>query len=292
MGRGRGMEFCCCAVPLVNAGAYFLVLEAAFVSLVVAILALVPPSIVATMGAIPSWSKGLIAALGLITFFWQTLGLFSIIRQSTAMYRTYIRINLILTLITIVSALAFFAVSAVRHSTALDSCVAKFGSTPSGDGSGLAISQATSALDGSGRDICNVFIWVQIGVMGGLIVLMGVTQLYMCYAQRSYGQKQREAARRFKNFNGPGDDIPLAPRDSGVWEPRGDEYYASSRPYHNAGGAAAGGAPLDRDYPASPPMSPHGGQSYYSDERREEERYQDDRYQHDRTESGNRYYAR
>ncbi|SPO34734.1 uncharacterized protein PSFLO_00205 [Pseudozyma flocculosa] len=228
------MEFCCCAVPLVNAGAYFLVLEFAFVALVTAILALAPPQIVATMNVIPSWSKSLVAALGFITFFWQPLGLFAIAKQKSGLYRLYIRINFLLTCIVLACTAAFLAVSAARHNEALDACTAVYGNTPASSGTGIAVSQATSALDGSGRTICNVLTWAQVGTMGGLIVLMGLTQLYMCFAQRAYGQQQREARGNFEKYryspanNGGPDSIPLAARDSAVWEPREDEYGAGA----------------------------------------------------------------
>ncbi|KAN0066220.1 hypothetical protein ACQY0O_000314 [Thecaphora frezii] len=264
MGRNRGMEFCCCAVPLVNAGAYLLVLEFAFVSLVTASLALGPPQIVATMGAIPTWSKSLIAALGFITFFWQPLGLFTIIKQKAGLYRLYIRVNFILTVLVIISTLAFFAISASNHEKVLTTCTAVYGITPSSN-SGATVSQTSNVLSGSGRAICNIFIWVQVGVMGGLITLMGFTQLYMCVAQRAYGQRQREAQGSFEKYqytaaDGGIDSIPLSARDSTAWEPRdgpghtGGDYAGYGQHYetrHNVGPAYAtyggGGSPTSPD---------------------------------------------
>ena len=214
-----------------NAGAYLIVAECAFVALAVGVLALAPPSIVATMGAIPSWSKGLVAALGFITFVWQVFGLVSVAKEKTSLYRTYIRVNFLLTLIIIVVTLAFFAVSASRHSDSVNTCVNTY-AQPIAFTSDLPTGSSTPSTQASGRDICNIFIWVQTGVMAGLIALIGLTQLYMCYAQRVYGQKQREASALYKNQPSriAGDHIPLAARDSAVWEPRNDPYYARDAP--------------------------------------------------------------
>lgn len=165
------------ALPLVNFGAYAIIIEVAFVSLCVGILALAPPSIVATMGALPGWTKGLMAAFGFITFVWQLLGLISVARESPSLYRFYIRINFLLTLIIIVLAIAFFATSAAKHSDSLNACINNYGAAPNTSGTGIQIAQASDALSGTGHDICNIFIWVQVGVMGLLLVVLGFTQV-------------------------------------------------------------------------------------------------------------------
>lgn len=174
------------AIPLINFGAYTICLEFIFVALCVALLAIGPPSIVATNGAIPSgWPKAIVCIFGFINIAWQFIGIFSIKREKTGLYRIYIRINFILTLLTILITLAFFAVSAARHSVALTNCVNLYGNTPEGSSS--------SDLSGVGTTICNIFLWVQVGCMGLLIALIGLTQVYMCYCQRAYGQEMRRA---------------------------------------------------------------------------------------------------
>ncbi|SPO19867.1 uncharacterized protein UTRI_00264_B [Ustilago trichophora] len=236
--RGGSMEFCCCAYPLVNIGAYLLVLETAFVALAVGICALVPPSIVAGQGVIPSWSKGLVAALGFITLVWQILGLVAVARQMPTLYRTYIRINFLLTLAIIIATVAFLVVAGVQHNKAVSTCVSTYGVTPSNSnaGSSLSISalgQSADAFYQSGRDICNIFVWAQTGVMAGLIVLMGLTQFYMLAAQRAYGGEQRQA---FRDSKASYQDIPMNPRDSAVWEPSPADPYAGQQNYARGGG--------------------------------------------------------
>lgn len=229
------MEFCCCWLPLVNVGAYLLVLETALVALAVGICALAPPTIVATKGAIPSWSKDLVAALGFVTLVWQIIGLVSVARQTPTLYHVYVRINLVLTLCIIVAAVAFLVTSGVKRSSVVQTCISTYGvSLPASGSSGTSISGFTeSAFQAAGYDICNIFVWVQTGVMAGLIVLMALTQFYMLFAQRAYGKDQREAFRSTKSYQ----DIPMNPRDSGVWEPRDDAAYntrANDHDYHNS----------------------------------------------------------
>ncbi|ETS63478.1 hypothetical protein PaG_01764 [Moesziomyces aphidis] len=230
---GSGMEFCCCYLPLVNVGAYLLVLETALVALAVGICALAPPSIVAGQGVIPSWSKGLVAALGFITLVWQILGLVSVARQMPTLYRTYIRINTVLTLAIIAATVAFLVTAAVQHNKAVSTCVTTYGVMPSSSASSSSTLQVsglaeTDAFSQAGRDICNIFVWAQTGVMAGLIVLMGLTQLYMLAAQKAYGNNQRAAFRDSKaNYQ----DIPMNPRDSAVWEPHPADPYAGQGGY-------------------------------------------------------------
>ncbi|SPC65255.1 uncharacterized protein UHOD_00349 [Ustilago sp. UG-2017b] len=225
---GGSMEFCCCYLPLVNVGAYLLVLETALVSLAVGICALAPPTIVAGQGVIPSWSNKLVAALGFITLVWQMLGLVSVARQMPTLYRTYLRINTVLTFTIIAATVAFLVVAAVQHNKAITTCVNTYGVMPATSTSSSSISlsdvsgEPTDAFSQDGRSICNLFIWVQTGVMAGLIVLMALTQIYMLAAQRAYGGEQRKA---FRDSKASYQDIPMNPRDSAVWEPSPTDQY-------------------------------------------------------------------
>ncbi|CBQ67620.1 conserved hypothetical protein [Sporisorium reilianum SRZ2] len=241
--KGSGMEFCCCYLPLVNVGAYLLVLETALVALAVGICALAPPAIVAGDGVIPSWSKGLIAALGFITLVWQILGLVSVARQMPTLYRTYLRINFVLTLAIIIATVAFLVVAAAQHNKVVNNCIATYGVIPSDSNSSSSISlsslgQSADAFSESGQDICNIFVWAQTGVMAGLIVLMGLTQFYMLAAQKA-----------FRDSKASYQDIPMNPRDSAVWEPRPNDPYAGQHGYNGRG---YGGDDAYDSYAATP----------------------------------------
>ncbi|PWN45625.1 hypothetical protein IE81DRAFT_272091, partial [Ceraceosorus guamensis] len=203
--RRHGLEFCCCAFPLVNAGAYVIIIETFLVALAVLVLALAPPAIVAATGSLPAgWPKYIVAIIALIIMLLQPVGLFAVIKQRPSLYRGYLRIATILVLAEILVTLAFFAVAAARHSTALESCIALYANTPQGDGAGFSTSQTDNALDGVGDTICNVWIWIQVGLMGLLIALVGITQVQAYLAHKSYN-------------GGPHEGIPLAARDSEVW---------------------------------------------------------------------------
>ncbi|GAC97803.1 hypothetical protein PHSY_005391 [Pseudozyma hubeiensis SY62] len=249
------MEFCCCYLPLVNVGAYLLVLETALVALAVGICALVPPAIVAGDGVIPSWSKGLVAALGFITLVWQIIGLVSVARQMPTLYRTYLRINLVLTLAIIAATVAFLIVAAAQHNKAVRACVSTYGVIPSNSNASSSLSlsglgQSTDAFSESGQSICNIFVWAQTGVMAGLIVLVALTQFYMLAAQRAYGGEQRKA---FRDSKVSYQDIPMNPRDSAVWEPHpSDPYAGGQHGYNNREPAGYGGHDAYDSYATTP----------------------------------------
>jgi len=224
MPRSRGFDFCCFALPLVDFGAYAILFETAFVALCIFVLAVGTPSIVALMGgATPATlAKILLVVLSLITVVWQLFGVVAVKRQSTRTYRLYLRINTLLTLAIIAVSAAFLAIAAARHATATDACVSEFGSvasTTSSSAIGNVVAGNANTTATTSRAICNTFAWIQVGAMGGLIVLLGLTQLYMLFCQRAYGQKQRGAASDLKAETGAGDNIPLSHRDSGTWDP-------------------------------------------------------------------------
>ena len=113
-----------------------------------------------------------------------------------------VKFNLVLTLAIIAATVAFLIVAAAQHNKAVSTCVSTYGVTPSNSNSASSIpvssfTQGADAFSESGRDICNIFVWAQTGVMAGLIVLMGLTQFYMLAAQRAYGGEQRKAFREF-----------------------------------------------------------------------------------------------
>ncbi|KAE8209360.1 hypothetical protein CF327_g6644 [Tilletia walkeri] len=269
MPRSRGFDFCCFALPLVNVGAYAILLETAIVALCVVVLASATPFIVALMGgAAPAGlGKILLIVLGLVMLLWQLLGVVAVQRQSTRSYRLYLRVNTILTLAIIGVSAAFLAIGAARHSTAVTACVANFGSVSSTTSSSTIsniVSSTANSLANTGNTICNAFIWVQVGAMGGLILLLGLTQLYMLFCQRQYGQKQRDAASDLKIETGPGDDIPLSHRDSTTWDPYSTNLegaptrYSESHDYVTPapGGGAYNQAPYDAHAYGAPYQQP------------------------------------
>lgn len=223
MARGRGFEFWCCAIPLINVGSYVTVVEIALVAFITGILAVAGSPFVAGLDVIPSFAKAIVAALAFITCAIQIVGLVSIKRESTKLYHGYVRVTTILTLAILIVCIAFFAVAASQHSKAQAACNAQYGGLPATTSTGYTNSDITQNF---GDQICNYFIWAQIGTMGGLIVLIGLVQLYMCVALRAYGVAQRSAYRDYKagGLGAKDDEIPLSSRNVGagnseIWEP-------------------------------------------------------------------------
>lgn len=167
------------AIPLINVGSYTICAQFAIVAFCTLILSVAPPSIVAATGSLPAgWPKFIVLVLALAVLLWQIVGVVAIRRERTGLYRSYIRINFLLTLVTIVVTTAFFAVAAARHSVALDSCDAAYGSSPDGN--------TITELNDVGRTICNIFIWVQVGAMGILLLVIGLMQVRFHLLLMSY----------------------------------------------------------------------------------------------------------
>lgn len=81
------------------------------------------------------------------------------------MYRRYVTLHLGLTCAAFAIAAVWIIISAVRHSTAQSNCEETF--FPSGD-------SPTSTL---GQTMCNIFAWVDVGLMGAAWVFFAVVQV-------------------------------------------------------------------------------------------------------------------
>ncbi|PKI83358.1 hypothetical protein MVES_002550 [Malassezia vespertilionis] len=221
--RRRGATFCCCAFPLVKFGAYLLVAESAFVGLCIGLLALVPPRIVGCMGSVPEWSKDLVAAVAFVAVAWQILGLVSVILDRPSLYRLYIRINFFATVIMLIITIAFLITAAARHNESVDACLREFERPLGSDVGGIV--QVRDQLQNGRHQVCNVLSWVDVGLMGAMIVIIGLMQLYMNFMQRQYGVRQRFAIQEKDEGYASQNSIPLAQRStSGRW--RGGQSYA------------------------------------------------------------------
>jgi len=77
-------------------------------------------------------------------------------------------------------AAAWIILSATRHSQAQAKCIRDFFS-----------STASASNSSEGEALCNVFSWVDIGIMGVLWILFAILQLYLFVILSSYGTTQR-----------------------------------------------------------------------------------------------------
>lgn len=204
----RGTRFCCCAFPLVKFGAYLLVIETAFVALCLGILALAPPPIVGGMDAIPSWGKYVVAVIAFVLAAWQILGLCTVVTDSPWSYKLYSRMNFMATVVLLCFTIAFTVTAAAKHNDSIEACLNEFERPLANDGYG--VDEVQDRLDQGRHDVCNYLGWADVGLMGGLVVVVGLLQLYMCYMQGQYGKRQRAAQKETLSQRDAG-SIPMNP---------------------------------------------------------------------------------
>jgi hypothetical protein len=108
-------------------------------------------------------------ALGYVFAGVQLVGFFGIFKEKPSLFKTYITLNSIVLYVGLAAAAAFIGISAGRHQTAVDVCEASFFSNAS---------QSTTAQeDTEGQQICNIFTWVVLGVMGALWAMLFIVQV-------------------------------------------------------------------------------------------------------------------
>lgn len=87
-------------------------------------------------------------------------------QERTVLYRRYVTLHGLLISAAFSVAAAFIVVSATRHSNAEAKCILDFFSSAS---------SASSSSEGS--TLCNIFPWVDVGIMGALWVLLAILQV-------------------------------------------------------------------------------------------------------------------
>ncbi|TBU48181.1 hypothetical protein BD309DRAFT_997826 [Dichomitus squalens] len=78
-----------------------------------------------------------------------------------------------------------------------------------------------SANNSEGQTLCDIFPWVDVGIMGGLWVLFAIVQTYLYVVVSSFGKGQRRDHTRYSsllNESSKSMTIPLT--DRGAWDPR------------------------------------------------------------------------
>lgn len=97
----------------------------------------------------------------------------------------YSALNGIITLLAFVVAAVIIIVSAIRHTHAMEVCEKLYFTPPPS-----ATQQASQTLTEESQALCNAFTWADIGFMGGLWVILGLTQSYFVYCTTKYGRSQ------------------------------------------------------------------------------------------------------
>lgn len=106
-------------------------------------------------------------------------------QEKTKTFRIYSFLNLVITLCALIVALVIVVVSAARHSTAVAKCIVDyFTPLPSQD------SDSKATLASEGQSLCNAFAWADVGFMGGLWVILFLTQMYFAFSTFRYSKSQ------------------------------------------------------------------------------------------------------
>lgn len=208
-------------------------------ALCLGILALAPPAIVGGMGAIPSWGKYPVAVIAFVLAAWQIIGFAAVLSDATKLFNLYSILNLVATVVLLCFTIAFLITAAAMHTDTVDACVFNFEQPLSNNG--LGVSEINQKLDQGRRTVCNILSWADVGLMGALILILGLTQLYMCFKLFKYGQRQRAAEKEARMpAGGPG--VPMQPTN---WSQRGGTS-GQYEPVHAP--AATDNAPLYETY--------------------------------------------
>jgi hypothetical protein len=177
-----GWDYCCCAIPVLNVGAYFTLSEQFVLGVLVGTLSFATPSLVGA--AVPfSFANLILCGLGYAFAIVQIVGFLGIFKEKPALFRRYVAINWILLYVGLSAAAAFLGISAARHSQAVQACEKTFFA---GEPTSTNTTEETK-----GEQICNIFTWATLGVMGALWVLLFIVQSYLVLVLRNYGVSQR-----------------------------------------------------------------------------------------------------
>ncbi len=192
-------DYCCCAIPVVNVGIYSTLTEQFALGIIAGSLSVATPqsnglpylfsfaahTCCAVVGAAtPSFARWIFAIICYVGAMVQVLGFIGVARvrihnlstslfpathhqwsqEKPVMYRRYTTLHILVTVAAFSVAAVWIIISATRHSTAKSNCEQKFFT-------------AASDLTSEGEKMCEIFPWVDIGVMGGLWVLLAISQV-------------------------------------------------------------------------------------------------------------------
>lgn len=106
-------------------------------------------------------------------------------QEKTKTFRIYTWLNFIVTICALIVAAVIIIISAVRHDTAVAKCrLDYFTPLPSQS------SDSAETLNDEGQALCNAFAWADVGFMGGLWVILLITQLYFVWSSFKYSKSQ------------------------------------------------------------------------------------------------------
>jgi len=199
-------EYCCCAIPIVNAGIYAVLLEQLALGILAGTLSVATPSIVgAATPGVAKWIFGVICYVGAAI---QVLGFIAVSKEKSVLFKRYLSLDWFITIAGFSVSAAWIIISGTRHSTAQANCEREYYSGGSTD-------NAASLADAADT-VCSIFSWVDVGVMAGLWVILLIMQLHMLVVASSYSKAQQLDRTRYNSFydstNPLASDIPMEPR--------------------------------------------------------------------------------
>lgn len=92
------------------------------------------------------------------------------------MFRRYTTIHIMITTAAFSVALVWIIISATKHNTAKADCLTDFFSNTT----------STSVTGDEGDILCNIFTWVDVGLMGGLWIILAIMQVRQLYSYRMF----------------------------------------------------------------------------------------------------------
>ncbi|CDO73231.1 hypothetical protein BN946_scf185007.g286 [Trametes cinnabarina] len=184
-------EYCCCAIPVVYAGVYTALFEQLALGIIAGTLAIATPSIVGA--ATPSFAKWIFAIVCYIGAAVQLLGIIAVRQrpwkqERPIFFRRYVSLHLLVTVAAFAVAAAWIILSAVRHKQAQSKCIDDF------------FAGTISASNSEGETLCNIFPWADVGIMGGLWVLLAIMQTYLYVVVSSFGKGQRRDHSKYQSL--------------------------------------------------------------------------------------------
>jgi hypothetical protein len=232
----------------VYSGIYAVLIEQFVLAIVVGTLCVATPTIVGA--ATPSFAKWILAIVCYMAAGIQILGFIGVARERSIMYRRYVTLHVLVTVVIFALGATWIVISASRHSTAETNCVNNF--FPD-----IALNNSTTT---EAKVLCDVFPWVDVGIMAGLWVFFAAVQFYFYLIVTSYGNAQQRDSNNYEaGFDAKPltTDIPLSDRAE-PWKSRpshdrllnaGLGEYSQSHQRNNSGQSVSTvmGEPLQRE---------------------------------------------
>ncbi|EKM61176.1 uncharacterized protein PHACADRAFT_134485 [Phanerochaete carnosa HHB-10118-sp] len=239
-------DYCCCAIPTVYTGIYATLAEQFTLGVVAGTLSVATPQIVgAVTFSAAKWIFAIVCYVGAAI---QVLGFIAVSQERSIMYRRYTTLHILITVAAFSVAAVWIALSAARHNTAKTNCESLF--------------YNNTTEPSEANTLCDIFPWVDVGLMAGLWVLLAVAQLYFYVVVSSYGTGQRLDHEKYDSMYDPTypltSDIPLNNRGD-PWDARPSD----DIPRYQHGREDSFGSM--EQITADKPYDPYGGPAYPSE---------------------------